>query len=117
MVNEAYCDLRVCVHTEIKPTGTISRLWNLEFSSKNLNQTVLEVKDSYHQYLLCETHSRTPNRKMPRFVGWGATHVGGFPDLSEVAFEARNPTQRLPVFASILIISTQPNLILLVELL
>jgi hypothetical protein len=25
-------------------------------------------------------------------VGWGATHVGGFPDLSEVAFEERNPT-------------------------
>ncbi|AFY31769.1 hypothetical protein [Calothrix sp. PCC 7507] len=32
---------------------------------------------------------------MPRFVGWGATHVGGFPDLSEVAFEARNPTNTL----------------------
>ncbi|OUL29330.1 hypothetical protein [Nostoc sp. 106C] len=25
-------------------------------------------------------------------VGWGATHVGGFPDLSEVAFE-RSETQ------------------------
>jgi hypothetical protein len=26
------------------------------------------------------------------FVGWGATHVGGFPDLSDVALE-RSATQ------------------------
>ncbi|AFZ22602.1 hypothetical protein Cylst_0227 [Cylindrospermum stagnale PCC 7417] len=25
-------------------------------------------------------------------VGWGATHVWGFQELSEVAFEERNPT-------------------------
>ncbi|WDD30677.1 hypothetical protein PQG02_18135 [Nostoc sp. UHCC 0926] len=25
-------------------------------------------------------------------VGWGATALGGFPDLKQVAFEERNPT-------------------------
>ncbi len=27
----------------------------------------------------------------PERVGWGATHVRGFPELSDVAFEERNP--------------------------
>jgi hypothetical protein len=32
-----------------------------------------------------------------RRVGWGATHVSGFPDLSEVAFEL-SETQQLQDF-------------------
>ncbi|MGV0106492.1 hypothetical protein NSTCB13_05307 [Nostoc sp. DSM 114160] len=34
------------------------------------------------------------------FVGWGATALGGFPDLKHVAFEERNPT-RLSRFTKI----------------
>jgi hypothetical protein len=40
-----------------------------------------------------------PNPILRRFcpktltrVGWGATALGGFPDLKQVAFEERNPT-------------------------
>ncbi|MCC5626152.1 hypothetical protein [Nostoc sp. CHAB 5715] len=37
---------------------------------------------------------------MPRFVGWGATALGGSADLKQVAFEAQNPTNTLG-FASL----------------
>ncbi|WP_104908988.1 hypothetical protein [Nostoc sp. 'Lobaria pulmonaria (5183) cyanobiont'] len=54
---------------------------------------------------MINTNSR---KKENRCVGWGGTHVGGFPDLSEVAFE-RSETQQLQDF-EVLGFVPQPNL-------
>ncbi|WP_375510274.1 hypothetical protein [uncultured Nostoc sp.] len=44
--------------------------------------------------VVINTNSR---KKQNRCVGWGATHLGGFTDFSEVAFE-RSETQQLQNF-------------------
>ncbi|MEH1963176.1 MAG: hypothetical protein V7L05_25665 [Nostoc sp.] len=41
-------------------------------------------------------------------VGWGATALGGSADLKQVAFEGRNPTQKILGFVRFHFI--QPNL-------